>query len=104
MRFDSEMIIAIVIIGIPFLIVLFRIFYTKMNGIEADAVVTRYDDDYTMDADGDLIPSTHVYVRYRTQEGRLVEGELANPKNSLGIGDFVTVRYLPGREENPVLV
>ena len=34
MRIDSEMIITIFIIGIPFLIVLYKIFYTKMNGIE----------------------------------------------------------------------
>ena len=104
MRFDTETIVAIIIIGIPLLIIIYRIFYTRMKGIEAEAVVTDLDESYSTDADGDTFIHTHVYVRYRTQDGRRVEGELANPRNYMNIGDWVTIKYLPGREDNPVLV
>ncbi len=104
MRLDNETIITIILIGIPFMIVLARIFIVKRDGIEVEAVVTYLDEYDSTDADGDLITHESVYVRYRTQEGRLVETSLVNPKWNMRVGDWVTIKYLPGKEDNPVLV
>jgi len=103
MKFDWEMIVAMIIVGVPFLIVIGRILFTKMRGVDAEAVVVRLDESSSTDADGDIWTQTHVYVRYQTQDGRRVEGELANPKNFMSVGDWVTIKYVPGREDNPVL-
>ena len=104
MRLDNETIITIILIGIPFLIVFARIFIVKRDGIEAEAVVTYIDEFDSADADGDLITYETVYVRYRTNEGRLVQTSLVNPKSNLRIGDWITIKYIPGMEDNPVLV
>ena len=42
-------------------------------------------------------------VRYTNQNGTLVEAALANPKKGLAEGGRVRIKYLPGRENYPVL-
>ncbi|MBR0145359.1 MAG: hypothetical protein IJM25_01705 [Eubacterium sp.] len=44
MKFDWEMIVAMIIVGVPFLIVIGRILFTKMRGVDAEAVVVRLDE------------------------------------------------------------
>jgi len=104
MKLDNETIFAIVLISIPFIITLARIIVVRRDGIEADAVVTCLDEHDSTTADGDLVTYEDVIVRYRTKEGRLVESSLVNPKCNMNIGDWVTIKYIPGKEDNPVLV
>ena len=104
MKLDNETIFAIVLISIPFIITLARIIVVRRDGIEADAVVTCLDEHDSTTADGDLVTYEDVIVRYRTKEGRLVESSLVNPKCNMKIGDWVTIKYIPGKEDNPVLV
>ena len=103
MRFDMETVLPFVLVGIPFLIAIGRIIMIKRKGIEADAVVIGFEDHDTTDGEGMPMTYTDVLVRYRTQEGRIVEAALANAKNSLCLGERVMIKYIPGREDNPVL-
>lgn len=83
---------------------LYNIYRVKRNGIEAEAYVTRLEEHESTDSDGDTSVYYDVYVLFTTREGRQVEAALINPKNRLNAGDRVTVRYLPGKEEQPVFM
>ena len=104
MEFDlfSGAVIAIVAGGL--LTGLFNIARVKRNGIEAEAYVTRLEEHESTDSDGDMSVYYDVYVLYTTKEGRRVEAALSNPKNRLTPGDRVTIKYLPGKEEQPVFI
>ena len=104
MNLDDGTIFVIVLFSIPFLVVLARIIVVRRDGIEAEAVVTYLDEHDSTTADGDLVTYEEVFVRYRTKEGRLVESSLVNPKGYMRIGEWVTIKYIPGQENHPVLV
>ena len=82
----------------------------KMNGIEADAVVTRVEENVSTDADGSISGINRTYfVTYRTLNGETVEAELASGKSldihigkadwdrDLHEGSRVRIKYLPDR-------
>lgn len=98
----SWIIIAFVLLS--FLWTYFKIFRVRMTGIEADAVVTRMEEHETVDSDG--LPNEYydVYVRFQAQDGRTVNACLANSDCFLNVGDWVKIRYIPGKEDYPVLI
>ena len=100
---DFEVLI-IAFVAVSFLWTYFKIIRVRMLGVEANAVVTRLEEHETTDADG--IPSTfyEAYVRYQTQDGRNVNASLRNPGMFLNVGDWVRIKYIPGQEDDPVLV
>ncbi len=69
------------------------------NGIEADAVVSRIVDEGSV---GDI--DINVYVRYRIEDGREVEGILSNPRADLEEGQQVRIKYHPKYTANARLV
>lgn len=70
----------------------------KQEGIEADAFVSRVDEDEYTDSDGMTTTTKKYIVRYTTQDGKVVEARLANPRKGLVMGDRVKIKYLA---ENP---
>ena len=94
-KFDYSWIIIAFVLA-SFLWTFFKIFRVRMMGIEADAVVTRMEKHETIDSDG--LPNEYfdAYVRFQAQDGRTVNACLAN-------SDLVKIRYIPGKEDYPVL-
>ena len=101
-KFDYSWIIIAFVLA-SFLWTFFKIFRVRMMGIEADAVVTRMEKHETIDSDG--LPNEYfdAYVRFQAQDGRTVNACLANSDCFLNVGDLVKIRYIPGKENYPVL-
>ena len=100
---DPFSIAILLIVGGGFLYAFFYIWRVKRNGIEAEGYISRIVEHESIDSDGMTSVTYDVFVVYTTQEGRQVEGELSNPKNRLSVGDRIQLKYLPGKEKNPVL-
>jgi hypothetical protein len=62
------------------------------NGIEADGAVSRIDESF--DSDTGAV-ETSFYARYRTQDGKEIEGLLLNAPSNLAVGQRVRVKYHP---------
>ena len=77
--------------------VFYKIQYTKKNGIETDAVITRIEDE-GIGTD----TSFNYYVRY-TMNGQAVEAKLSNPGfgKGLKVDAQIRIKYLP---EKPNIV
>ena len=103
MQIDSFSLIIILFVAGSFLLTFIKIIRVKLTGVEADAVVTRLEEHDVSDADG--IPREYydVYVRYQTKEGNTVTASLANSDDSLCVGDWVRIKYIPGKDNYPVL-
>lgn len=101
-NFDYSWIIIAFVLA-SFLWTFIKIFRVRMMGIEADAVVTRMEKHETIDSDG--LPNEYfdAYVRFQAQDGRTVNACLANSDGFLNVGDLVKIRYIPGKEDYPVL-
>ena len=69
------------------------------NGIETDAVVSRITDDGTLE-DIDI----NIYVKYRTENGEVIEGVLSNPRSDLEEGQHVRIKYHPKYKSNARLI
>lgn len=77
----------------------------KKEGVETEAVVSRIEEhEWVGDAvDPDRITVCY-YITYTNQEGQAVEALLSNPKGlSFDIGSRMKIKYLPDRQEYPVL-
>ena len=93
------------VIFTAFLVYAFRyIRKVKKNGLDAEAVVTRYETEETTDSDGFSETRTTYFVEYRTAEGETVEGTLANPKRGLAVGRRMKIKYLPEQKKHPVFI
>lgn len=69
------------------------------NGIETDAVVSRIVDDGTQE-----YTDITVYVKYRNEDGKEVEGVLSNPRADMEEGQQVRIKYHPKYKNNARLV
>lgn len=76
----------------------------KRDGIEADAFVARIDVEESTDSDGMSSTTEKYIVRYTTQDGKLVEARLANPRKGLVMGDRIKVKYLAEKPKYAVMV
>ena len=81
----------------------------KKEGIETDALVSRVELHTWSGGTGDTETRDTVtedyYITYTNQEGQAVEALLSNPGNhTFKKGDKITIKYLPDRQEYPVLV
>ena len=88
----------ILVAFIPFSI--YKTQYTKKNGIEAEAIVTRIEEDTLSDAiDYDY------YVRYTTAEGKAQEARIKNPgPGLLRVGYRIRIKYLPEKPDVAVWI
>ena len=81
----------------------------KKEGIETDAAVTRVVLHEWNGQTGDMHTqdsyTEEYYVTYTNQEGQSVEAMLTNPgDHTFRQGDKIKIRYLPDRQDYPVLV
>ena len=88
---------AILFVAAAAVYIFYKIRYTKKNGIETEAVITRI-----VDEGVGTETSYSYFVRY-TLNGQTVEARLSNPGfgKGLEIGTQIHVKYLP---ENPKIV
>lgn len=80
----------------------------KKEGIETVAVVTRIEL-HEWSGGGDTWASDSVteeyYITYADMKGQTVEAMLSNPGNrTFQVGDTIKIKYLPEKQEYPVLV
>ena len=68
----------------------------QKNGIEADAVVSRIEDQET-ENDGHREVKYIYYVQYQTQDGKTVEAKLGNEPAHLFVGSKLRIKYLPDK-------
>ena len=81
----------------------------KKEGIETDELVSRVELHEWGEGIGDAGSSSNVseeyYITYTNQEGRAVEALLSNPGDHVfKEGDRIRIKYLPDRQDYPVLV
>ena len=68
----------------------------RKNGIEADAVVSRIEDNEgEPDENGHRDITYTYYVQYQTQDGKTVEAKLGNEPAHLFVGSKLRIKYLP---------
>ena len=76
----------------------------RKNGIEADAVVSRIDENERSDGDGSLdVIYTH-YVTYQAQDGQTIEAKLDHAPGRTRVGDRVRIKYLPEKPNFAILI
>ena len=80
----------------------------KKQGVEADAVISRIEPHEWNGGTGDIWAHDSVtedyYITYTNQEGQNVEAMLSNPgDHAFKIGDKIKIKYLPKRQDYPVL-
>ena len=68
----------------------------QKNGIEADAVVSRIEEQET-ENDGRREVNYIYYVQYQTQDGKTVEAKLGNEPAHLFVGSKLRIKYLPDK-------
>ena len=71
----------------------------EQNGIETVGVISRIEDEGGTDD-----TTLHYYARYRTADGKEVEGVLSNPTSDLRVGQEVRLKYHPKFKTNARLV
>ena len=84
--------------------IFYKIWYTKKNGIEANAVVSRIEESTGFDSDGSTT-SYDYYVLYTDTEGKQQEAKLSNPGwKGYSVGDRITIKYLPEKPYQAVWI
>lgn len=78
----------------------------KSQGIEADAFITRVEENESTDSDGTSGTTYDYYVRYTDQGGVMREALLTNTYTHRNLipGDRLKIKYLPGKEKLAVMV
>lgn len=69
----------------------------QKNGVEADAVVSRIEENENRDDDGHRDVTYTYYVQYQTQDGKTVEAKLGNEPAHLFVGSKLRIKYLPDK-------
>ena len=92
---DPFAVAVLVVVAAAAIYIFYKIWYTKRNGIETEAVITRIEEESGIDAN----ITYHYFVQY-AMNGQTVEARLTNPGfgKGLEIGTRITIRYL---EEKP---
>ena len=85
----------LVVVAAAAIYIFYKIWYTKRNGIETEAIITRIEEESGVDAS----VTYHYFVQY-TMNGQKVEARLSNPGfgKGLEVGARITIKYL---EEKP---
>lgn len=99
---------AIIVLGLVVAVAAFmayKIWITKKNGIETEAVVSNITEETTMDSDGSSTSYTY-YVRYTASDGVQQEAKIANMgfKKGPEIGDRIKIKYLPEKPNAAVWI
>lgn len=76
----------------------------RKNGVEADAVVSRIEEEQTVSSEGGVDYTYTHYVTYRNSQGETVEAKLDHAPGRTRVGDAVKIKYLPEKPHFAVLV
>ena len=76
----------------------------RKNGVEADAVISRIEEQESVDADGSLDVTYTYYVSYRTQDGQIIEAKLNHAPGRTRVGEQVHIKYLPEKPKYAILI
>lgn len=95
--------VAAVIIGVAIYTIL-RNNKIRKSGVEADAVVSRIEEERTTSSEGGADFTEIYYVTYVNQEGQTVEARLDSAPGRTREGDPVRIKYLPEKPHFAILV
>jgi len=76
----------------------------RKNGVEADAVVSRIEEQVSTDSEGGIDVVYTYYVTYAAQDGRVVEATLNHAPGRTRVGDRVRIKYLPEKPRYALLM
>jgi len=87
--------LVVIVIGFSIITTIKRNNAIQKDGIEADAVVSRVDENEDTDSDGNREVTYVYYVKYQTKDGQTVEAKLGNEPGHLYVGKELRIKYLP---------
>lgn len=67
----------------------------RKNGVEAEAVVSRIEEETTSSSEGGTDFRETYYVTYTSPDGQTVEAKLDHAPGRTRVGDTVKIKYLP---------
>ena len=76
----------------------------RKNGVEADAVISRIEEERTTSSEGGADFTEIYYVTYVDQQGKSVEARLNSAPGRTREGDRVRIKYLPEKPHFAILV
>ena len=76
----------------------------KKNGVEADAVVSRIEENETINDDGSTDYSYTYYVRFTAQDGQVIEARLGGAPRFTREGEQVRIKYLPEKPRYAIII
>ena len=99
------------IFGVSALVIVAVVIYTilrnkkiRESGVEADAVISRIEEEQTTSSEGGTDFTEIYYVTYINQEGQIVEARLSGAPGHTREGDRVRIKYLPEKPHFAILV
>ncbi len=95
-------IIAAVVIVAAFNII--KVLTIRKKGIETEGVISRIEEQSSVDGDGSLDVTHTYYVVFRTQDGQEMEADLNHASGRTRLGDKVKIKYLPEKPKHAVLI
>lgn len=76
----------------------------RKNGVEADAVITRIEEQESVDSEGGVDYTYTHYVAYQSPDGQTVEAKLDHAPWGARVGDTLRIKYLPEKPNFAVTV
>lgn len=76
----------------------------RKNGVEADAIVSRIEEDGTASSEGGADYTDIYCVTFSDQNGQTVEARLNSQPGHTRVGDSVRIKYLPEKPHFAVIV
>lgn len=76
----------------------------RKNGVEADAVVSRIEEEQSVSSEGGVDYTYTHYVTYRNPQGETVEAKLNHAPGRTRVGDRVKIKYMPEKPNFAVLI
>ena len=95
-------IIAAVVIVAAFNII--KVLMIRRKGVETEGVISRIEEQSTVDGDGSLDVTYTYYVIFKTQDGQEMEADLNHATGHICGGDQVRIKYLPEKPKHAVLI
>lgn len=76
----------------------------RKNGVETDAVITRIEEQESIDSEGGVDYTYTHYVTYHAPDGQSVEAKLDHAPWGARVGDAVRIKYLPEKPKFAIIV
>ena len=76
----------------------------RKNGVEADAIVSRIEENWTTSSEGGADYTDIYCVTFLDQNGQTVEARLNSQPGHTRVGDSVRIKYLPEKPHFAVIV